>query len=66
LHGSIGVSSTRRSSNPVNPSSVGDVTLEDFARVFGNGGLYDAFFQANLAPLVDTSRATWRRTMGGG
>ena len=45
---------------PFNPAGVGDVTLEDFARVFGVGGLFDAFFQANLAPLVDTSRSVWR------
>ncbi|HLZ96922.1 MAG TPA: type VI secretion system membrane subunit TssM [Steroidobacteraceae bacterium] len=45
---------------PFNPSSANDVTLEDFARVFGTGGLYDAFFQANLAPLVDTSKSAWR------
>ena len=45
---------------PFNPSSANDVTLEDFARVFGAGGLFDAFFQANLAPLVDTSRSVWR------
>jgi type VI secretion system protein ImpL len=45
---------------PFNRSSPTDVTLEDFTRVFGAGGLYDAFYQANLAPLVDTSRETWR------
>jgi type VI secretion system protein ImpL len=45
---------------PFDPSSAGDVTLEDFARVFGTGGLFDAFFQANLVSLVDSSRAVWR------
>jgi len=45
---------------PFTKSSGNDVTLEDFARVFGTGGIYDAFFQANLVALVDTSRATWR------
>jgi len=45
---------------PFNPASANDVTLEDFARVFGTGGLYDSFFQANLAPLVDISRGAWR------
>ena len=45
---------------PFNPSSASDVTLEDFGRVFGAGGLYDAFFQSNIAPLVDTSRSPWR------
>jgi type VI secretion system protein ImpL len=55
---------------PFNRASPSDVTLEDFARVFGTGGIYDAFFQANLAPLVDTSRPVWRwkegaQTIGG-
>jgi type VI secretion system protein ImpL len=45
---------------PFDRASPNDVTLEDFARVFATGGIYDAFFQANLAPLVDTSRPTWR------
>ena len=45
---------------PFTPSSANDVTLEDFARVFGTGGLFDAFFQQNLAPLVDTSKSGWR------
>jgi len=45
---------------PFTPTSSSDVTLEDFSRLFGPGGVYDAFFQANLAALVDTSRATWR------
>jgi type VI secretion system protein ImpL len=45
---------------PFNPSGAADVTLEDFARVFGTGGLLDAFFQTNLAALVDTSVANWR------
>jgi len=45
---------------PFNRASTNDVTLEDFARVFATGGIYDAFFQANLAALVDTSRASWR------
>jgi type VI secretion system protein ImpL len=45
---------------PFDRASPNDVTLEDFARVFATGGIYDAFFQANLAALVDTSHATWR------
>ncbi len=36
-----------------------DVALEDFVGLFGPGGLLDAFFQRKLAPLVDTSGATW-------
>jgi type VI secretion system protein ImpL len=45
---------------PFNRNSTGDVTLQDFSAVFGPGGIYDVFFQANLAALVDTSRSTWR------
>lgn len=37
-----------------------DVTQEDFARLFGPGGLLDDFFQKNLAALVDTSARPWR------
>ncbi len=48
------------SSYPLNRAAAADVTLEDFARVFGPTGLYDTFFQANLTGLVDTSREVWR------
>jgi type VI secretion system protein ImpL len=36
-----------------------DVTQEDFARLFAPNGLFDAFFQANLLALVDTSTRPW-------
>jgi type VI secretion system protein ImpL len=49
---------------PFNKSSATDVTLEDFGRVFGGGGIYDSFFQANLAALVDTTGPTWRWRTG--
>jgi len=45
------------------PLAVGsrqDVTLDDFARLFGPGGLIDGFFQKYLGPFVDTSGRTWR------
>jgi type VI secretion system protein ImpL len=45
---------------PFNRSSSSDVTLQDFTGVFGTGGIYDAFFQTNLASLVDNSHAAWR------
>jgi type VI secretion system protein ImpL len=45
---------------PFNRSRPDDVTLEDFTRVFGTGGIFDSFYQANLAPLVDTSHEVWR------
>ena len=40
-------------------SSTRDVTREDFARLFAPGGLFDAFFQQNLAALVDTGSRPW-------
>ncbi len=36
-----------------------DVQPNDFAQVFAPGGLMDDTFQKNLAPFVDTSKATW-------
>jgi len=44
---------------PLNPKSPVDVALGDFGHVFGSGGVFDTFFQMNLAPLVDTSRPKW-------
>jgi type VI secretion system protein ImpL len=49
---------------PFNRSATADVTLEDFARVFSSGGLYDTFFQSNLTGLTDTSRDPWRWRQG--
>jgi type VI secretion system protein ImpL len=37
-----------------------DVTLDDFARLFGPGGLLDAFFQKYLSPFVETAASTWQ------
>jgi type VI secretion system protein ImpL len=37
-----------------------DATQEDFARVFGPGGLFDSFFQKNLVNYVDTSSRPWK------
>jgi type VI secretion system protein ImpL len=36
-----------------------EVSLTDFGRVFGPGGVLDKFFKDNLAPLADTSRKEW-------
>jgi type VI secretion system protein ImpL len=44
---------------PFTRTSDSDVPLADFGRVFGTGGVFDAFFAANLAPLVDVSRSPW-------
>jgi type VI secretion system protein ImpL len=44
-----------------------DVPIADFSRLFGFGGVFDSFFKAHLAPLVDTTRSPWRwREAGGG
>ena len=40
-------------------SSTG-VTLQDFGRFFAKAGVMDQFFQAHLAPFVDTTRRQWR------
>jgi type VI secretion system protein ImpL len=34
--------------------------MDDFGRLFGYGGVFDAFFTANLEKLVDTTRASWQ------
>ncbi len=37
-----------------------DVTPDDFAKLFGPGGVLDDFFQKNLAAFVDTTVKPWR------
>jgi type VI secretion system protein ImpL len=44
---------------PFVSSSSRDVTQDDFATLFAPGGKMDAFFQTNLASLVDTSVRPW-------
>ena len=43
-----------------------DVPPADFGRLFGAGGIFDAFFKDRLTPLVDTSRTPWVWRPGGG
>ncbi|WP_250475273.1 type VI secretion system membrane subunit TssM [Caballeronia sp. GAFFF1] len=45
---------------PFSPESKRDVTVEDFTRVFAQGGVLDDFFTKNLLPFVDTSARPWR------
>ena len=45
---------------PLDRASRTDVNLDDFSRLFAPGGMIDAFFQAHLRELVDTSRRPWR------
>lgn len=44
---------------PLSRGARQDVQPNDFSQVFAPGGLMDETFQKNLAPYVDTSRATW-------
>jgi type VI secretion system protein ImpL len=52
---------------PFTRTASADVPVADFARLFGTGGVFDAFFTAHLAPFVDTSGSRWRwREASGG
>ena len=51
---------------PFEPGAANEVPIDDFARVFGPGGTYDAFFKENLQALVDTSRNPWQWREGAG
>jgi type VI secretion system protein ImpL len=44
---------------PFARGSRNDVTQDDFARLFSPGGLFDEFFQKNLANFVDTTTRPW-------
>ena len=45
---------------PFVPESGRDISVEDFTRLFAQGGLIDDFFTKNLASFVDTSSQPWR------
>ena len=49
---------------PFEPGAEPEVTLDDFARLFGPGGLFDAFFEENLSGFVDRSAEPWAWTGG--
>jgi len=44
---------------PFAASSMSDVTLQDFAAIFGPNGAFDQFFRTNLQGVVDTTRNPW-------
>ncbi|GGD81651.1 type VI secretion system membrane subunit TssM [Caballeronia grimmiae] len=51
---------------PFAPDSKRDVSVEDFTRVFAQGGVLDDFFMKNVLPFVDTSARPWRyKTLAG-
>ncbi|OMG75196.1 type VI secretion system membrane subunit TssM [Burkholderia ubonensis] len=53
-------------SYPFAPDSTREVSIDDFTRLFAQGGLIDDFFTKTLAPFVDTSAKPWRyRTLPG-
>lgn len=43
-----------------------EVTLDDFALLFGPGGLLDKFFEENVQPFIDTTGGQWRVAQGPG
>lgn len=49
---------------PFSKGSSRDVMSEDFARLFGVGGLMDTFFRNTLQPMVDISTSTWTFKQG--
>ena len=45
---------------PFTASSDKEVALDEFGRLFGTGGVIDAFFNTQLKPYVDTSGKVWK------
>ncbi|PWR01182.1 type VI secretion system membrane subunit TssM [Meridianimarinicoccus roseus] len=52
---------------PFDRRAAADISLADFTRLFGPGGLIDSFFTQNLAEYVDIRTRPWSwKTAGGG
>jgi type VI secretion system protein ImpL len=49
---------------PFTPGSTADLPPSDFVNLFQYGGVFDKFFQENLAPLVDRSHSPWTWNSG--
>jgi type VI secretion system protein ImpL len=49
---------------PFKPRATSDVPTADFGRLFGAGGLLDAFFTQTLAPMVDRTTRPWSMRPG--
>ena len=45
---------------PFRSGSSQDLSLQEFGRLFGHGGLLDQFFDENLRSYADTSSSPWR------
>lgn len=50
---------------PFSRGAAAEVGVQDFVAVFRSGGDLDAYFNANLAPLVDKSGPVWRLKASG-
>lgn len=51
---------------PFSPDSKRDVRIDDFTRMFAQGGVIDDFFTKTLAPFVNVTAKPWRyRTLPG-
>lgn len=50
---------------PIDRASSREVTIGDFGRFFGPGGMMDNFFNSYLQDFVDTSRRSWRWNAAG-
>ncbi|PVV06251.1 MAG: hypothetical protein B6D77_16265 [gamma proteobacterium symbiont of Ctena orbiculata] len=50
---------------PLDRTSSREVTIGDFGRFFGPGGMMDNFFNTYLQDFVDTSRRNWRWNAAG-
>jgi len=44
---------------PFTKGTTAEISLMDFGRLFGPGGIFDRFFQQNLAKYADTSKKDW-------
>jgi type VI secretion system protein ImpL len=49
---------------PFVPSSEEDTPLADFGRLFGDGGVFDTFFNKRLLDMVDRSTRPWKWKKG--
>ncbi|MEJ2609157.1 MAG: type VI secretion system membrane subunit TssM [Candidatus Thiodiazotropha sp.] len=50
---------------PLNRNGTREVTISDFGRFFGPGGMMDNFFNSYLQNFVDTSHRVWRWNAAG-
>ena len=51
---------------PFDAQSNADAPIDDFARLFAPGGQFDAYYQAQVKPFVDTRGAAWQPHALGG